>query len=56
MRASSKTIPLQQSATQRLYVAEISGLGCLAAPLPASDYLDPDDLHVVFSEIHQPLC
>jgi len=31
----------------------ISGMGCLAAPLPASDYFNPDDLRVVFSEIYQ---
>jgi 3-hydroxyacyl-[acyl-carrier-protein] dehydratase len=33
----------------------ISGLGCLAAPLPAADYFNPDDLRVLFSEIYQPL-
>ncbi len=32
----------------------ISGLGCLAAPLVACDYVDPDDLRVLFSEINQP--
>jgi len=32
----------------------ISGTGCLAAPLPTSAYRDPDDLRVLFSEIHQP--
>lgn len=33
----------------------ISGRGCLAAPLPAADYYNPDDLRVLFSEIHRPL-
>ena len=32
----------------------ISGMGCLAAPLPSSNYFDPDDLRVLFSEINQP--
>lgn len=32
----------------------ISGTGCLAAPLAAADYFDPDDLRVLFSEIYQP--
>jgi len=32
----------------------ISGLGCLAAPLPVADYFNPADLRVLFSEIHQP--
>jgi len=31
----------------------ISGLGCLAAPLPVADYFNPDDLRVLFSEIYQ---
>jgi len=33
----------------------ISGLGCLAAPAPAAEYVNPDDLRVLFSEIYQPL-
>lgn len=32
----------------------ISGTGCLAAPLPASEYYDPDDLRVLYSEIYRP--
>jgi 3-hydroxyacyl-[acyl-carrier-protein] dehydratase len=31
----------------------ISG-GCLAVKLAAADYFNPDDLRVLFSEIHQP--
>ena len=34
--------------------AVITGLGCLAAPVPAADYVNPDDLRVLFSEIYQP--
>jgi 3-hydroxymyristoyl/3-hydroxydecanoyl-(acyl carrier protein) dehydratase len=29
----------------------ISGRGCLAAPVPARDYVNPDDLRVLFEEI-----
>ena len=32
----------------------ITGLGCLAAPVPAVDYSDPGDLRVLFSEIYEP--
>jgi len=32
----------------------ITGLGCLAAPLPAAEYVNPDDMRVLFSEIHEP--
>ena len=32
----------------------ISGLGCLATPVPAAEYVNPDDLRVLFSEIYQP--
>jgi 3-hydroxyacyl-[acyl-carrier-protein] dehydratase len=32
----------------------ISGTGCLAAPLPAIEYCDPDDLRVLYSEIYRP--
>ena len=31
----------------------ISGMGCLAAPLPVADYHDPDNLRVLFAEIYQ---
>jgi len=34
--------------------AIISGLGCLAAPAPAAEYVNPDDLRVLFSEIYEP--
>jgi len=34
--------------------AIITGAGCLAAPVPATEHLDPDDLRVLFSEIYQP--
>lgn len=34
--------------------AVISGTSCLAAPVPLADYCDPDDLRVVFSQIHRP--
>ncbi len=30
------------------------GSSCLAAPVELSDYCDPDDLRVLFSEIHRP--
>lgn len=33
----------------------ITGLGCLAAPVPAAEYVRPEDLRVLFSEIYQPL-
>jgi 3-hydroxymyristoyl/3-hydroxydecanoyl-(acyl carrier protein) dehydratase len=32
----------------------ISGLGCLAVPVRAADYLDPEDMRVLFTEICQP--
>jgi 3-hydroxymyristoyl/3-hydroxydecanoyl-(acyl carrier protein) dehydratase len=32
----------------------ISGLGCLATPVPLAEYLDPDDMRVLFSEIYDP--
>jgi 3-hydroxymyristoyl/3-hydroxydecanoyl-(acyl carrier protein) dehydratase len=32
----------------------ITGLGCLAAPVPAADYVNSEDLRVLFSEIYQP--
>ena len=32
----------------------ISGLGCLATPAPLAEYLDPDDMRVLFSEIYEP--
>jgi 3-hydroxymyristoyl/3-hydroxydecanoyl-(acyl carrier protein) dehydratase len=32
----------------------ITGLGCLAVPLPTKECVDPADLRVVFSEIYQP--
>ena len=34
--------------------AIITGVECLAVPVPAAEYVNPDDLRVVFSEIHQP--
>jgi 3-hydroxymyristoyl/3-hydroxydecanoyl-(acyl carrier protein) dehydratase len=34
--------------------ALISGLGCLAVPVEAAEYANPDDLRVLFSEIYQP--
>ena len=34
--------------------AIITGLGCLASPVPAAEYVNPDDLRVVFSEIYEP--
>jgi 3-hydroxyacyl-[acyl-carrier-protein] dehydratase len=33
----------------------IRGLGCLAVPAPARDYVDPEDLRVLFSEIYEPV-
>ena len=32
----------------------ITGLGCLAAPAPAAEYANPDNLRVLFSEIYDP--
>jgi 3-hydroxymyristoyl/3-hydroxydecanoyl-(acyl carrier protein) dehydratase len=32
----------------------ITGLGCLAIPTPAAEYVNPEDLRVLFSEIYQP--
>lgn len=32
----------------------ISGQACLAAPVPAGDYADPEDLRILFSEIYRP--
>jgi 3-hydroxymyristoyl/3-hydroxydecanoyl-(acyl carrier protein) dehydratase len=34
--------------------AIIAGLGCLAVPVPAATYMNPNDLRVLFSEIYQP--
>ncbi len=34
--------------------AVISGLGCLAAPVPAAEYVNSDDMRVLFSEIYEP--
>jgi 3-hydroxymyristoyl/3-hydroxydecanoyl-(acyl carrier protein) dehydratase len=33
----------------------VAGSRCLAVPAPLADYYDPDDLRVLFSEIHQSL-
>ncbi len=30
------------------------GTSCLAVPAPLADYCDPDDLRVLFSQIHRP--
>ena len=32
----------------------VRGESCVAIPAPLSDYCDPDDLRVLFSEIHRP--
>jgi 3-hydroxymyristoyl/3-hydroxydecanoyl-(acyl carrier protein) dehydratase len=32
----------------------VGGVGCLAAPVPAKDYVNPDDLRVLFDEIYEP--
>jgi 3-hydroxyacyl-[acyl-carrier-protein] dehydratase len=32
----------------------ITGVDCLAVPVPAADYVDAEDMRVVFSEIYQP--
>jgi 3-hydroxymyristoyl/3-hydroxydecanoyl-(acyl carrier protein) dehydratase len=32
----------------------VSGFGCLAAPVLAEEYVNPEDLRVLFSEIYQP--
>jgi 3-hydroxymyristoyl/3-hydroxydecanoyl-(acyl carrier protein) dehydratase len=32
----------------------ITGLGCLAVPVPAAEYLNPEDMRVLFSEIYEP--
>ena len=32
----------------------ITGVECLAVPVPADDYVSPEDLRVVFSEIYRP--
>ena len=32
----------------------VRGESCLALPVPLADYCDPDDLRVLFSEIHRP--
>jgi len=32
----------------------ISGRGCLAVPVRAADFVDPESLRVLFSEIYQP--
>jgi len=34
--------------------AVMSGVGCLAVPVAAGEYLDADDMRVLFSEIFQP--
>ncbi|MCX6903693.1 MAG: hypothetical protein NTW03_09495 [Verrucomicrobia bacterium] len=34
--------------------AVITGIGCLAAPVPAAEYVNPDNLRVLFSEIYRP--
>ncbi len=31
----------------------ITGLGCLAVPIPAAEYVNPDDMRVLFSELFQ---
>jgi 3-hydroxymyristoyl/3-hydroxydecanoyl-(acyl carrier protein) dehydratase len=33
----------------------VSGRSCLATPVDLADFHDPDDLRVLFSEIHRPL-
>ena len=32
----------------------ISGLDCLASPVPAEEFINPDDYRVLFSEIYEP--
>ena len=32
----------------------ITGLGCLAVPVPAAEYVNPEDMRVLFSEIYEP--
>jgi 3-hydroxymyristoyl/3-hydroxydecanoyl-(acyl carrier protein) dehydratase len=32
----------------------VRGFGCLASPVNVSEYYDPEDLRVVFSEIYRP--
>jgi len=32
----------------------ITGLGCLATPVPAAEFVNPEDMRVLFSEIYQP--
>ena len=32
----------------------ITGMGCLATPMPAADYVNPDDMRTLFSEIFDP--
>ena len=32
----------------------ISGMGCLAVPVPATELVNPADLRVLFSEIYEP--
>ena len=32
----------------------ISGMGCLAVPVPAAELVDPANLRVLFSEIYEP--
>jgi 3-hydroxyacyl-[acyl-carrier-protein] dehydratase len=34
--------------------AVMSGVGCLAVPVPAAEYLNADDMRVLFSEMYQP--
>jgi 3-hydroxyacyl-[acyl-carrier-protein] dehydratase len=33
----------------------ISGIGCLAFPVPLAEFQNPDDMRVLFSEIYEPL-
>jgi len=32
----------------------ITGLGCLAVPVPAAEYVNPEDMRTLFSEIYEP--
>ena len=41
--------PRRRTAQQTI----VTGRGCLAVPVPLADYHDPDDLRVLFSEIHR---
>ena len=33
----------------------ISGLGCLATSVPLVEYVDPENMRVLFSEIYEPV-